>query len=73
MTIDDAKVYAAMLAELPDFARRGEAISQTLYELCKLSDTEAAYALGEQVRSLVIQWVGLAASTGFKAGKENKP
>ncbi len=69
MSIDDAKLYEAMLGKHPEFARIGEAASTTLYELCKLADTEAAYALGEQARTLMLQWIGIAVVAAFDAGK----
>ena len=69
MSIDDAKLYEAMLAKHPEFARIGEATSKSLYELCKLTDTDAAFALGEQARTLILQWVCLAVEAAFAAGK----
>lgn len=68
MTINEAKLYEAMLAKRPEVAHIGETLSTTLYELCKLADTEQAYALGEQVRTLTLQWVTLCVSVAFKAG-----
>jgi hypothetical protein len=72
MNIEEAKCYEAILAKVPDFARIGEALSKTLYELCRESNTETAYALGEQVRILAIQWASLAAKTGFQAAHDEK-
>ena len=69
MNLQEVKIYEAAVDKRPEFAALAQAVSKSLYDLCKFSDTDEAYKHGEHVRMLFLQWMTMGIGVAFDCGK----
>jgi hypothetical protein len=70
VNIEEAKIYETAVGKRPEFAALAQAVSKSLHDLCKFSDTNEAYEHGEHVRMLFLQWMTMGVSVAFDCGKK---